>query len=106
MHRLKLGVCRVWDVLNENCGVWSQCGVYPNIIKITQTGSSLVGILMMNDRWCRKGYQYVRAELDKTGFMKVGLNKNLGILNSKGQVSEDGNKIIIDDDEKFRNDLH
>jgi hypothetical protein len=91
-----------WDVLNENYGLWSQYGVYPNIHKITQTGNSIVGVLMMNDRWYQAGYQYITAQLDKTGFMKVKIATKLGTLDSKGQVSEDGNKIVIDDGEKFK----
>lgn len=91
-----------WDVLNENYGLWSPYGVYPNIHKITQTGNSIVGVLMMNDRWYQAGYQYITAELDKTGFMKVKIATNLGTLDSKGQVSEDGNKIVIDEGEKFK----
>ena len=91
-----------WDVINENYGPWSQYGVYPNIHKITQTGSSIVGVLTMDDRWYQAGYQYIGAELDKTGFMKVKIYTNLGTLDSKGWVSEDGNKIVIDDGIKFK----
>ena len=91
-----------WDVLNENCGPWSQYGVYPNIHKITQTGSSIVGVLMLNDRWYPAGYQYVRGELAQTGFLKIKIDTNLGTLDSRGQVSEDGNKMVIDDGEKFK----
>jgi hypothetical protein len=91
-----------WDVFNENYGLWSQYGSYPNIHKITQTGSSFVGILMMNDRWYSKGWEYIRGELDRSGFKRVEIRTNLGVLDSKGQISEDGNKMVIDDGEKFR----
>jgi len=91
-----------WDVINENYGAWSRWGVYPNIHRITQTGSSIVGVLAMDDRYYKAGYQYIGAELDKTGFLKVKIYTNFGTLDSKGWVSEDGNKIVIDDGEKFK----
>jgi len=91
-----------WDVLNENYGVWREYGSYPNIHKITQTGSSFVGILVMNDRWYSKGWEYIRGELDKNGFKRVEIRTNLGVLDAKGQISEDGNKMLIDDGQKFK----
>jgi hypothetical protein len=91
-----------WNSFVESYGPWSQYGNHRNIIKITQTGSSLVGILMMNDVYYSKGWEYIRAELDKSGFKKVEFMTNLGILDSKGQISDDVNKIIIDDGEKCR----
>lgn len=91
-----------WDSFVEAYGLWSQYGTHRNIIKITQTGSSFVGILMMDDNWYSKGYESIRGELDKSGFKRVDMRTNLGVLDSKGQISEDGNKIIIDDGEKRR----
>ena len=89
-----------WDSFVEAYGPWSMYGTHRNIIKITQTGSSLVGVLMMDDVWYSKGSKSIIAELDKSGFKKVEMLTNLGILDSKGQISAGGNKIIIDDGEK------
>jgi hypothetical protein len=91
-----------WDSFVEGYGSWSMYGTHRNIIKITQTGSSLVGVLMMDDKWYSKGWESIRAELDKNGFKKVEMMTNLGTLDSKGQISDGGNKIIIDDGEKRR----
>ena len=91
-----------WDSFVEAYGSWEMYGTHQNIIKITQTGSSLVGVLIMDDEWYSKGWESIRAELDKSGFKKVEMMTNLGTLESKGQISNDGNKIIIDDGEKRR----
>ena len=91
-----------WNSFVESYGPWSQWGTHRNIIKITQTGSSLVGILMMDDVYYSKGWAYIRGELDKSGFKKVEFMTNLGTLDSKGQISDDVNKIVIDDGEKCR----
>jgi len=91
-----------WNSFVEAYGPWKQYGTHRNIIKITQTGSSFVGILMMDDEWYSKGWVSIRAELDKSGFKKVEMMTNLGTLESKGQISNDGNKIIIDNGEKRR----
>ena len=89
-----------WNSFVEPYGSWIMYGTTRNIIKITQTDSSLVGILMMDDFWYSKGYVSIRAELDKSGFKKVEMMTNMGTLDSKGQISNDGNTIIIDDGEK------
>ena len=91
-----------WDVSLENYGPWSQYGSYPQIVKITQTGSSFVGIRMMEQPWMPKGSEAIRGELDKSGFKKVQLIAMVGPLDSKGKINEDGNKMIIDDSEKAR----
>jgi hypothetical protein len=91
-----------WNSFVEGYGPWKMYGTHRNIIKITQTGSSLVGVLMMDDEWYSKGWESIRAELDKSGFKKIEMMTNLGTLDSKGQISDDGNKILIDDGEKRR----
>ena len=91
-----------WDSFVEAYGPWSHWGTHENIIEITQTGSSLVGVLMKDDPFYSKGWESIRAELDKNGFKKVEMLTVLGDLDSKGEISDDGNKIIIDDGEKRR----
>ena len=91
-----------WDSFVEGYGFWSMYGTHRNIIKITQTGSSLVGVLMMDAKWYSKGWESIRAELYKNGFKKVEMVTNLGTLDSKGQIIDNGNKILIDDGEKRR----
>jgi hypothetical protein len=91
-----------WDVFIENYGPWSQRGSYAQIVKITQTGSSFVGIRMIEQPWMPKGSEAIRGELDKNGFKKVQIISGMGPLDAKGKISEDGNKMIIDDGEKAR----
>jgi hypothetical protein len=91
-----------WDAFTENYGEWREYGSYRNIIKITQTGGSLIGIKMMDDPYYRKGWESIKAELDKNGFKKVEIMALDGPQVCKGQISDDGNKIMIDDAVKHK----
>jgi hypothetical protein len=91
-----------WDAQIENYGPWSGYGKYPNFIKITLEGNSFVGIRRVSDPWHSPGSESFRGELDKDGIMKVQIMSGMGPIDAKGQISEDGNKIIIDDGEKAR----
>jgi hypothetical protein len=86
-----------WDVFIENYGYWSQFGSYSQLVKITQTGSSFIGIRMIDDPNNPKGKESIRGEFDKSGFKKVHIMSGFGPLDSKGQISDDGNKITVDD---------
>ena len=91
-----------WDTFVENYGLTAAAGNYPQIIKITQTGSSFVAIRMIDDPYNPKGSRFLQGELDKSGFKKVQIISFMGPINSEGKISEDGNKMIIDDGEKAR----
>ncbi len=92
-----------WDVLVEGYGEARSIGNWKQICKITQEGSSFVGVRMMDDPYNTKGSQNLRGELDKNGFKKVQLVTTLmGSIDAKGQISEDGNKMIIDDGMRVR----
>jgi hypothetical protein len=92
-----------WDALVENYGVHAGSGSYPQIEKITQTGSSFVAIRMIADPYHPViGSQSLEGELDKSGIKKVTIFKTIGPEEAKGQISEDGNKIIIDDGESCK----
>lgn len=91
-----------WDAFVENYGPSISSGSYPQINKITQTGSSLVAIRMIDDPWNQKGNQSLQGELDKSGIKKVTILARSGPIEAKGQISDDGNKIIIDDGYKAR----
>ena len=56
----------------------------------------------MEQPWMPKGSEAIKGELDKSGFKKVQIISAMGPLDSKGKISEDGNKMIIDDGEKAR----
>ena len=89
-----------WDVIIENYGVWGVYCSYPNVFKITQEGSSFMGIRMKDNpppSLGRAGSKCVQGELDKSGFKKLEIIGGGGVVvPSKGQISEDGNKISID----------
>lgn len=75
---------------------------YAQIWKITQTGSSFVAIRMINDPYNQKGSQSLQGELDKSGIKKVTIFASQGPIEAEGQISHDGNKIVIDDGRMFR----
>jgi hypothetical protein len=87
-----------WDCYTENHGPWATKGSSSDIVKITQSGSSFKGISMT----LIKGAEAVRGELDKRGFKWAQLESDEGTLDCIGKISEDGNKMIIDDVEKQR----
>jgi len=91
-----------WDSLGENYGPWSLFGSFRNVVKITQTGSSFVGIRMHDAPWLPAGTWAIRGELDKNGFKNVQIGSGAGPIDAKGKISEDGNKFVVDDGEKAR----
>ena len=92
-----------WDVFAENYGEWKEYGSYPQVWKITQEGSSFLAVRMIDDPWNQKGSRVARIELDKSGIKEVILIVEGGRpLWAKGQISDDGNKMIIDDGIKTR----
>lgn len=91
-----------WDVLVEPYGHWSQEASFAQLLKITQKGGSFVGITMTDSPSYPKGEEAIRGELDKNGFKKVETMSDNSRLNSRGTISEDGNKMVIDEGEKYR----
>jgi hypothetical protein len=94
-----------WDAQIENYGPWSHYGKYTNVILITLEGNSFVGIRTKSDTWHSADTVSFRGELDKNGIKNLQLMTGLGPLDAKGQISEDGNKILIDDGEMARSTL-
>lgn len=91
-----------WDVLVENYGSWSFAGSYPQLVKVTQTGSSFVGIRMMNDPYNPKGAEQIRGELDKNGFKEIYIISPQGPLVSVGNISDGGNTLAFHSVDKTR----
>jgi hypothetical protein len=52
---------------------------------------------MVEDPENPKGKALVRGELDKSGLKKVQISHGIWEHDSKGEISKDGNKMIIDD---------
>ncbi len=85
-----------WDALVETYGPMAYVGSYPQIHKIMQAGSAFIGVRMIDDPNNLKGWQSLQGELDKSGFKRVTMMGVGGSVEGKGQISEDGNKIVID----------
>jgi hypothetical protein len=85
-----------WDVIVENYGPSSHAGSYRQIVKITQTGGSFVAIRMIDDPFNQKGGKQLQGELDKSGIKQVTNFGSIGAFEAKGQISDDGKKIVID----------
>jgi len=94
-----------WDAQIENYGPWTKYGKYTNVILIRLEGNSFVGIRTKSDTWHSPDSVSFRGELDKDGIKKLQLMTGLGPIDAKGQISKDGNKILIDDGEKARSTL-
>ena len=84
-----------WDDHIEHYGTWSGFGEYTNILKITLKGNSFVGSRMKGDPQNGPGGVAIRGELDKDGFKRVQIVSSQGLFDATGQISEDGNKIVI-----------
>ena len=88
-----------WDALYEGFGSMQWVGKLKDMVKITQQGGSFVGIKMIGTAFVPKDAVSVEGELDKNGIKKVRVQLSTNTadaLDGKGQISDDGNKIIID----------
>jgi hypothetical protein len=94
-----------WDAVSENYGAWDVFGTHHDVFKITQEGNFFVAIRMMGNPYMPAGTTGTRGELDKNGFKKVLIVTFTGPIPAKGQISEDGNKIVIDEGEVVRQTL-
>jgi hypothetical protein len=95
-----------WDAFLENYGARTHYGIYPQVWRIMQTGSTFSCIRVKDNpppssAWA--GSPCLRGELDKTGFNKVWTVDPGGTpWEGKGQISEDGKKIVIDNERHVR----
>ena len=87
-----------WNALYEGLGAFSYTGKFADMLKITQQGDSFVGVKTIGSDAVPKDAVSIIGELDKNGIKKVRVVIILGQDGEecKGQISEDGNKIIID----------
>ena len=92
-----------WDALIENYGEWAQFGSYQNIIKMTLVGNSFRGIRMMDNGPGRPpNSMIVEIDSEKNGFKQVMLFTGGGPRPCSGKLSEDGNKILLDLENKAK----
>jgi len=100
-----LDISGEWDAVNENYGPWKEFGTSQDVFKITQEGNSFVAIRTKGNAYMSPGSAGTRGELDKNGFKKVLIISGAGPIDAQGQISEDGNKIVIDNGVMVRQTL-
>jgi hypothetical protein len=83
-----------WDAIYDN----KQFGTNKDIVKITQEGNKFVGIKLIGNIWVGKGSETIKGELEGDGFKSLYcyVHTEGGWTLSKGQVSDRGNKIVIE----------
>jgi len=90
-----------WEALIEHFGPYAPYGTYPNVYRITQTGSAFTAIRLKDNPALatgRAGSPSLLGELDTSGFKRVEIVTGSGARAPiKGQISEDGKRIILDD---------
>ncbi len=94
-----------WDALYENLGDHQWIGNIKDMLKITQKGDSFAGVKMIGSIYVPKDAVSITGEVDKNGVKKASvvlLTAYDKVLDCKGQISEDGNKIMLDGGERMR----
>ena len=93
-----------WDILTEYHGMYSGLPSYRNIVLITQEGNTFTAVRQRDrDALHPKGWELIKGELDKDGFKTVHYNRaDVGWVPCKWEISENGNKIVVDDDRIVR----
>ena len=92
------------EVIYDLNGVWEgtidpytwAISPYKQRLKITQYGRLFKGIQMWTDDYLNAGDVRIEGELFQGGFKSVILYMGVGPMNGTGQISEDGNKIFVD----------
>jgi hypothetical protein len=101
-----------WDALIEIYGQAAAYGAYPNVVKITITGSfcpitgqitspiTIIGIRLKDNppqMTAPSNSEIIRGELESNEFQKLEMISDDGkAFPCKGQMSKNGNKIEID----------
>jgi hypothetical protein len=92
-----------WDALIENYGEWEKFGSYQNVIKMTLVGNSFRGIRLLDNGPGRPpNSMIVEIDSEKNGFKQVMLFTGAGPRPCSGKLSEDGNKIFLDFENKAK----
>jgi hypothetical protein len=87
-----------WDVTYEYYGMFSGLKPHSDILTITQEGNTFTAVKQIGSEWVPKGAETIKGELDKDGFKEVhGYRANVGWTPCMWEISEKGNKIVIDD---------
>jgi hypothetical protein len=90
-----------WEAFVENYGPNKWAGTYSNVYRITQTGRAFQASRLRDTpppMAGKAGSLSLQGDLEGIGFKRVAIVVGSGdALLSKGHISEDGRKIVIDD---------
>jgi hypothetical protein len=95
------------DMIHDLNGEWEAyidelLGTRWEKVTIKQTGSLFVVTRMHDWGPYQKGSVAMQGELDKNGLKQVQLRRLEGLVDGKGQISEDGNKLKADNGKEGR----
>ncbi len=94
-----------WDAVYDHPGL----GKWTDILRVTQRGSSFEGVKTIGSPYVPKNALALKGELSKDGITKVQvvmrilysgesgkMTERPQFADCKGQMSEDGNRIVVD----------
>jgi hypothetical protein len=86
-----------WASHMEGYGKWDVLEDTKNVLMIEMEGSSFVGVRKKIDLYHLPDTQMIKGELDKNGIKKIHvIQKGYDPIDAEGQISMNGNKILID----------
>lgn len=103
-----------WDIKSEIYGPFSAFPVKPDpdILTITQWGDEFTAVKQTGSVHIPKGGETIKGELDKDGFkavylytLTVELDGTLEWVECKWEISENGNKVLLDCGERVKSTL-
>jgi hypothetical protein len=91
-----------WDVWFEYYGAFSGLRSHTLTVAITQAGNTFVAVRQTETPWWPKGTEAMKGELNKSGFKTVyGNRADVGWTPCMWEISDNGNKIVLDDGRVF-----
>lgn len=98
-----LDISGEWDVQYEGYGIFKWVGTMSDILTITREGKAFVAVKQIGSKWVPKGAKTIKGELSKDGFKAIyqyigsrAMDGNFGWVESKWEIHENGNKVMID----------
>jgi hypothetical protein len=92
-----------WDVFYEHYGFLRAAGDYKDILTITQEGNKFVAVKQIGSEFVPKGAETIRGELQSDGFKTIQMFiGRTGWTDCKAKISENGNKIVLDNGESSK----
>ena len=109
-----LDISGEWDTQGEFYGPFGFIprNPPPNLYTITQEGAKFTAVRQIGTKWSPAGSEAVKGEVDKDGFkavyMYIGtleMDGNLEWAECKWEISDKGNKLLLDCGERVRSTL-